>query len=68
MGAVPARCLQCHRDLRYDLINLRFVCPACSSTPEKWRKRGEVVGRAAARLLRRVEGWFGKGALPERPL
>ncbi len=66
MSAIPARCLQCQHDLRYDLINLRFRCPVCNdvassvSQTEAWRKRGETVGRESARLLSKVERWLGK--------
>ncbi|MFQ5881638.1 MAG: hypothetical protein ACE5I9_04095 [Candidatus Methylomirabilales bacterium] len=59
MSAVPAKCLQCQRDLRYDPVTLRYRCPACDAPEETWRKRGEALGRWAARLLSKVERWLG---------
>ena len=87
MGAVPAKCLHCKQDLRYDPISLRYRCPGCevsetrkesaagaagaaraasavgeaaSPPADPWRERGEILGREAARLLRRVQRWLGK--------
>ena len=31
MSAVPAKCLHCKQDLRYDLANLRYHCPRCDA-------------------------------------
>jgi predicted RNA-binding Zn-ribbon protein involved in translation (DUF1610 family) len=63
MRAVPPKCLQCKRDLRYDLAHLRFRCPACDAThpvADIWRIGGETVGRQVARLVRQIEQWLGK--------
>ncbi len=93
MGGVPAKCLHCKQDLRYDPISLRYRCPGCevsetrkesaagtagpegaagaaraasavgeaaSPPADPWRERGEILGREAARLLRRVQRWLGK--------
>jgi hypothetical protein len=63
MGAVPPKCLQCKRDLRYDLAHLRFRCPACDAThavADIWRIGGETLGRQVARLVHQVEQWLGK--------
>lgn len=90
MGGVPAKCLHCNQDLRYDPISLRCRCPRCevsearkesaagaagaegaaraasavgeaaSPPADPWRERGEILGREAARLLRRVQQWLGK--------
>ena len=64
MSAVPARCLRCKQDLRYDPSNLRYGCPRCdagaSVSTGTWRKRGEVVGRESARFVSKVERWLRK--------
>jgi Zn finger protein HypA/HybF involved in hydrogenase expression len=66
MKAIPARCLRCQRDLRYDLANMRYYCPACDAGEaagapgDVWRVRGQAVGRGIARLWRRVEQWLGR--------
>ncbi|MGH7473261.1 MAG: hypothetical protein ACREJW_04915 [Candidatus Methylomirabilales bacterium] len=63
MSAVPPKCLQCKRDLRYDLAHLRYRCPACDASNAAagiWRIGGEALGRQVARLLHQVEQWLGK--------
>ena len=64
MSAVPAKCLQCKRDLRYDPISLLYSCPVCDSgvslSSNIWRKRGEILGRESARLVSKVERWLRK--------
>ncbi len=62
MSAVPAKCLQCKRDLRYDPINLLYGCPVCDAGASSniWRKRGEILGRESARLVTKVQRWLRK--------
>ena len=63
MSAVPPKCLQCKRDLRYDLAHLRYRCPACDASDAAAvirRIGGEALGRQVARLLHQVEQWLGK--------
>ena len=63
MSAVPPKCLQCKRDLRYDLAHLRYRCPACDARdarPDIWRIGGGALGRQVARLVHQVEQWLGK--------
>lgn len=63
MSAVPPKCLQCKRDLRYDLAHLRYRCPACDATHaagDIWRIGGGALGRQVARLVHQVEQWLGK--------
>lgn len=64
MSAVPAKCLRCKQDLRYDPINLLYGCPVCEAgvipSTSSWRKRGEVLGRESARLVSKVERWLRK--------
>lgn len=63
MSAFPPKCLQCKRDLRYDLAHLRYHCPACDASDaaaDIWRIRGETLGRQVARLVHQVEQWLGK--------
>jgi predicted RNA-binding Zn-ribbon protein involved in translation (DUF1610 family) len=64
MSAVPPKCPQCKRDLRYDLAALRYSCPACDASETAgrsgnvWRERGQTVGRGIARFMRLVERWL----------
>ncbi|MGH7381578.1 MAG: hypothetical protein ACREKR_05030 [Candidatus Methylomirabilales bacterium] len=63
MSAVPPKCLQCKRDLRYDLAHLRYRCPACDATHaagDIWRIGGETLGRQVARLVHKLGQWLGK--------
>lgn len=64
MSAVPAKCLKCKQDLRYDPINLLYSCRLCEAgaivDTSTWRKRGQVVGRESARLVSKVERWLRK--------
>lgn len=46
MGAVPAKCLQCKADLRYDLAHLRYRCPACDAG--ETRREGAAGAEGAA--------------------
>lgn len=63
MSAVPPKCLQCKRDLRFDLLHLRYRCPACDAgdaPADVWRIGGEALGRGVARLLHQVDRWLHK--------
>jgi hypothetical protein len=68
MGAFPPKCLQCKQDLRYDLANLRYHCPACeaSEAPQASAAGAEGAAREAigppADILRDRAETFGRGA------
>ncbi|MFQ5846358.1 MAG: hypothetical protein ACE5IQ_01650 [Candidatus Methylomirabilales bacterium] len=48
MGAVPARCLHCQHELRYDPINLRYRCPACNASEARKERAAGAVGEAGS--------------------
>jgi hypothetical protein len=65
MGAYPPKCLQCKRDLRYDLANLRYRCPACEAGEEQIASTAGAAGEASGPsgdVLRERAETFGRGA------
>ena len=34
MPGIPAKCLECGTDLRYDAVQLLYFCPACAGKEE----------------------------------
>ncbi len=68
MGAVPAKCLHCKQDLRYDLANLRYRCPTCEAGEAPKTSATGVEGTARegtgppADILRERAETFGRGA------
>ncbi|HEV8663491.1 MAG TPA: hypothetical protein VGT06_10185 [Candidatus Methylomirabilis sp.] len=45
MPGIPAKCLECGTDLRYDPVRLLHTCPACEGKGEV--RAGAEVKRAA---------------------
>jgi predicted Zn-ribbon and HTH transcriptional regulator len=45
MPGIPAKCLECGSDLRYDPVRLLHTCPACEGKGEV--RAGAEVKRAA---------------------
>ena len=60
MGAVPAKCLQCKADLRYDLAHLRYRCPACDAGEA--RRASAAGAEGAAREARETREAIGPPA------
>jgi len=42
MPGIPAKCLECGTDLRYDAVQLLFFCPACEEKKEEVKAEAEV--------------------------
>ncbi len=34
MPGIPAKCLECGTDLRFDAASMRYFCPACAEKEE----------------------------------
>lgn len=45
MPGIPAKCLECGTDLRYDPVRLLYLCPSCEVEEET--RAGTEVKRAA---------------------
>jgi len=45
MPGIPAKCLECGTDLRYDPVRLLYLCPACEA--EEKAPAGAEVKQAA---------------------
>lgn len=45
MPGIPAKCLECGTDLRYDAVRLLHTCPTCEAKEEA--RAGAEVKRAA---------------------
>jgi len=70
MSAVPAKCLQCKADLRYDLVHLRYRCPACDAGEARRASAAGAEGAAREAIGPPADAWrergeaLGRGAAP----
>lgn len=58
MSAVPAKCLHCKQDLRYDLANLRYHCPRCDAGEAP---QASAAGAASAAIDAPGDPWRERG-------
>jgi hypothetical protein len=61
MSAVPAKCLHCKQDLRYDLANLRYRCPTCEAGGPPKASTAGAAGAASEAIGAPGDTWRERG-------
>lgn len=61
MGAVPAKCLQCKSDLRYDLASMRYRCPTCEAREAPKASTARPASEASAGSSPPADVWRERG-------